>query len=73
MIFLTGYYEPVYALANPYDGGGGHFAWDATSTETDNGGTIIKATDVTTGRWLRDISRQPLAQWFGVKGDYIRA
>jgi len=35
------------------DGGGGTFYWDSTSTETDNGGTIIQATGVTTGRWKR--------------------
>lgn len=35
------------------DGGGGTFYWDSTSTESDNGGTIIQATSVTTGRWKR--------------------
>lgn len=34
------------------DGGGNIFYWDAASTATDNGGTIIKATAITTGRWL---------------------
>jgi len=35
------------------DGGGGTFYWDASSIEDDNGGTIIEATGVTTGRWKK--------------------
>ena len=35
------------------DGGGGIFYWDSTSIETDNGGTIIQSTGITTGRWKR--------------------
>jgi len=34
--------------------GGGVFRWDAASTATDNGGTIIKETAVTTGRWIEN-------------------
>lgn len=44
---------PVLGYYTPGDGGGGQFYWDAASTETDNGGTIIKVTSITTGRWLR--------------------
>jgi hypothetical protein len=51
------------------DGGGGTFYWDATSTATDNGGTIIQATGVTTGRWIRAYSGAINVKWFGVKGD----
>ena len=51
------------------DGGGGTFYWDSTSTETDNGGTIIKATGVTTGRWKRVFSGSLNVKWFGAKGD----
>jgi hypothetical protein len=68
-ITVLSYYAPNYALANPYDGGGGSFAWDATSTETDNGGTIIKATAVTTGRWIRLYSGAVNVRWFGATGD----
>ena len=32
--------------------GGGVYRWDATSTATDNGGTIIKEAATTTGRWV---------------------
>jgi hypothetical protein len=68
-ITVLSYYAPNYALANPYDGGGGSFAWDATSTETDNGGTIIKVTAVVTGRWIRIYSGAVNVKWFGVTGD----
>jgi hypothetical protein len=47
------------------DGGGGTFYWDATSTAADNGGTIIQATGVTTGRWLRVYSGSVNVKWFG--------
>jgi hypothetical protein len=49
------------------DGGGGTFYWDATSTDTDNGGTIIQATGVTTGRWIRVYSGSVNVLWFGAK------
>lgn len=45
-INVLGYYDKG-------DGGGGLFYWDETSTEADNGGTIIQATGVTTGRWKK--------------------
>jgi hypothetical protein len=51
------------------DNGGGEFFWDATSTATDNGGTIIKATGVATGRWLRVYTGAINVQWFGTVGD----
>lgn len=51
------------------DGGGGQFYWDATSTESDNGGTIIKATAITTGRWKRIYNDIIYVDWFGAKGD----
>ena len=49
-------------------GGGGFFYWDATSTATDNGGTIIKATAITTGRWIRLYSGDVDVRWFGAIG-----
>jgi len=48
------------------DGGEGDFYWDSTSTETDNGGTVIKVTAVTTGRWLRLCSGDIRVAWFGI-------
>jgi len=48
------------------DGGGGEFYWDNSSTETDNGGTIIKVTALTTGRWKRIIDKSHInVLWFG--------
>lgn len=62
VVIVAGYYAVG-------DGGGGEFYWSAASTATDNGGTIIKATAVTTGRWLRVLSGSLSVKWFGAKGD----
>ena len=61
---VLGYYEKG-------DGGGGLFYWDETSTEADNGGTIIQSTGVTTGRWKRAVNGTVNIRWFGAKGDGI--
>lgn len=63
-INVLGYYEKG-------DGGGGLFYWDNSSTEADNGGTIIQATGVTTGRWKRVFSGAVNVKWFGAKGDGV--
>jgi len=47
------------------------FYWDAASTEVDNGGTIIQATAITTGRWKRVFSGAVNVKWFGAKGDGV--
>lgn len=52
------------------DGGGGEFYWDNTSTITDNGGTVIQVTSVTTGRWIRNNSNIIDVRCFGAKGDF---
>lgn len=54
------------------DGGGGVFMWDAASSATDNSGTIIKPTAISTGnpgRWLRIYSDAVNATWFGATGN----
>lgn len=52
------------------DGGGGLYFWNATSTATDNGGTIIQATGVSTGRWiLESWGARISVRQFGAKGD----
>ncbi len=53
------------------DGGGGAFYWDATSTATDDGGTVVKPASVGgAGRWLRLFDGgKHNAKWFGAKGD----
>jgi len=59
---LLGYYAPG-------DGGGGHFYWDAESTDADNGGTVVKRTAIATGRFkaiLRDVIN---VKCFGAKGN----
>lgn len=44
---VLGYYAPG-------DGGGGEFYWNASSTEPDNGGTVIvPASNPASGRWKR--------------------
>lgn len=57
---VLGYYEKG-------DGGGGLFYWDSASTEVDNGGTIIEATGISTGRWKRRFSGSVNVKWFGAK------
>jgi hypothetical protein len=52
--------------------GGGELYWDATSTETDNNGTIFQVTGITTGRWKRPYQDQVNACWFGVVPDATR-
>jgi hypothetical protein len=58
VIYLDGYY----AIG---DGGGGQMYWDATSTETDNGGTIFKVAGIDTGRWKRPDTDEIYSSWFG--------
>jgi len=47
--------------------GGGVFRWDGASVVTDDGGTIIKETATTTGRWLRQLPAGAGldVRWFG--------
>lgn len=63
----------VLGYATAGDGGGGTFYWDASSTETANGGTIFEKDGGGTGRWKRnDISSETLnVKWFGAKGDGV--
>jgi hypothetical protein len=53
------------------DNGGGEFYWDSASTATNNDGTIIQATGVTTGRWMRIYDGDLNTSWFGAKGDGV--
>jgi hypothetical protein len=56
----------------PGDGGGGEFYWDASSSETDNGGTIIvPVSNPATGRWKRLVDGPLSVKWFGAKGDAV--
>lgn len=62
MVLLLGYYEagdkPIVS-----------YVWDSASTETDNGGNIIKITAITTGRWIGAFEYANVKD-FGAKGDY---
>lgn len=40
-------------LSSLTDGNGGMYRWDSTSTEADDGFTIVQVTGTTTGRWKR--------------------
>ena len=51
------------------DDGGGTFIWNSTSTTADNGGTVIQATGVVTGRWIRIIDGLLSIKAFGARGD----
>ena len=50
------------------DGGEGEWRFDAASSASANGGTIL-APDAGTGRWLRQYSGAVNVRWFGAKGD----
>lgn len=59
--FVTGYYAP-------HDGGGGAYQYDPNdSTSTDNGGTVIVASDG--GRWKLQVIGTVSIRQFGAKGD----
>ena len=51
--------------------GGGAFWWDSASTAADNGGTVIKCTSITTGRYKRLYSPSYDVTEFGAKGDGV--
>lgn len=51
------------------DGGANRFYWDSALTETDNGGTVIKVTAITTGRWKAFMRGSIRSKQFGTRGD----
>lgn len=51
------------------DGGGGTFFWNASSTATENLGTIFEADEGGTGRWIRIFEGFVNLLWFGAVGD----
>lgn len=53
------------------DGGGGTWAWDPTSTDSDDGALAVAVTGVTTGRWKRQYSGPIDVRWFGAVGDGV--
>ena len=66
-VVMRGYYTAG-------DGGGGHFYWDAVSTDRDDRGTtIIPASNPACGRWKRSYQGEVNAKWFGAVGDGVTA
>lgn len=53
------------------DGGGGTWAWDPTSTDSDDGALSVAVTGVTTGRWKRQYTGPIDVRWFGAVGDGV--
>ena len=63
---VSAYIQGYYAAG---DGGAGHFYWDASATESDDGGSVILPTGWTAnGRWKRIFS-QVTPQLFGAIGN----
>lgn len=63
----TAYVKGYYAVN---DSGGGMFVWDSSSSESDNGGTVIRPNSMpTTGRWKRTITGDMSVLFFGAKGN----
>lgn len=63
IIFLEGFYGPS-------DGGQGFWIWSASSTATDDTGTVINPTGHSgNGRWVRVFDGPIHDLWYGVKAD----
>jgi hypothetical protein len=58
----------VASRATDGDGGDGWWRFDASSSATANGGTIL-APDAGTGRWIRQYTDALSVRWFGALGD----
>jgi hypothetical protein len=59
-VYVTGY-----ATANDNAFGSHFFKWNPTSIASDNGGTIIKLTGITTGRYELQYNGAVNVKWFG--------
>lgn len=68
-------YYRTRGYATSTDGGGGDWYWDAASTATHNGGTVVKPSSIgvgVSGRWLRLRTGQAANPiWFGAVGDGV--
>jgi hypothetical protein len=68
-IHVTSYYDTwVASLTSP--AGGGYFRWIAASAATDDGGSVIAVTGVSTGRWYREFEGKFFGSQFGIIGDW---
>lgn len=50
----------IMGISSATDGNGGSYAWNSTSTATDDGFITVQVTGITTGRWLRVASGNTL-------------
>src|SRR5690606_12820294 len=63
-VFVNGYWDDL-----PGEGGG-HYYWDAASTETADDGAVVSVDGVAVGRWiLKDLLITP--EHFGARGDGV--
>jgi len=64
VVYVEGYYTPN-------DGGGSAFLWVPSSTNADNGGTVIQPNSLpANGRWERSADEVPV-EWFGAVGNGV--
>lgn len=69
---VTGYVVQTRGYRTDNDGGAALYWWNASDTSADNGGTVIKVTAITTGRWNLFIGSNNVKQ-FGAYGDGLTA
>ena len=67
--FVSTVYLQGYGGADGY--GAGFWVWDATSSDKDNGGTIVAPAAGGVGRWKRAYSDAVDVTWFGARGDGV--
>jgi len=60
-VWLAGYHAETPGV------GGGAFRWDAASTATPDGGTVLEVPGVATGRWVRQFTGPLMAEFFGAR------
>ena len=61
-VIVKSYHAPNYALANPFDGGGGTFVYDSAKASVNDGGMVING-------WIRQADDVKV-EYFGAKGDH---
>ncbi len=72
-IYTSSNYASTLGYYSIADGGSAEYSWNATSTTTDNGGTVIKPTsNGGAGRWIMVIKNRSVnVKQFGAKGNGI--
>lgn len=62
----------ILGLANSTDKNGGFYNWNANSTATDDGFTIIASNGISTGRWERMLNANTLKQDVTLSGTVLQ-